>query len=83
MKRLLLLGASALLFASPVADSASAQRGLGDGFRAGGFGAFGGGFRGGGFGGGGFGGGGFRGAALGGGFRGAAPGGGWGYPYYW
>lgn len=38
MKGLLLLGASALLFASLVADSASAQRGLGGGFRGGGFG---------------------------------------------
>src|SRR5215218_10197501 len=55
MKKLVLLGASALLFGSLVVDEASAQRGFG-----------GGGFRGGG----GFGGGGFRGGFGGGGFRG-------------
>jgi hypothetical protein len=68
MKKLLLLGASALLFASLVVDEASAQRGMGGGFRGGGFG--GGGFRGG------FGGGGFRAANIGGGFRGGFAGGG-------
>ena len=35
MKKLLLLGASALLFASLVVDEASAQRGMGGGFRGG------------------------------------------------
>ena len=66
MRKLLILGASALLFASVVVDDASAQAN-----------ARGGGFSGGGFRGGGFGGGGFRGGAIGGGFRGAAIGGGW------
>jgi len=81
MRKLLILGASALLFASLVVDDASAQRS--GGFRGGGFGggfrgaAIGGGFRGGVIGGGfrsGVVGGGFRGAAIGGGFRG------WGGP---
>jgi len=87
MRKVLLLGASALLFASVVIDEASAQRGMGGGFRGGGFG---GGFRGGGFGGGfragnisgfrgGFAGGGFRAANIGG-WRGA----GWaGRPIGW
>jgi hypothetical protein len=75
MKKLTLLGASALLFASLVAGDAYAQRAHGvksdevsaqRGFRGGGFG---GGFRGGGFGGG------FRGGMIGGGFRGAGFGG--------
>src|SRR5947207_8980108 len=72
MRKLLIVGASALLFASLVVDDASAQRG--GGFRGGGFG---GGFRGGVIGGG------FRSGVVGGGFRGAAIGGGlrgWGGP---
>src|SRR5215213_3052792 len=64
MKKILLLGASALLFASVVVDEASAQRGFGGGGFRGGGGFGGGGFRGG------FGGGGFRGGFGGGGFRG-------------
>jgi hypothetical protein len=68
MRRLLILGASALLFTAVIADEALAQK-------KGGFGGFGGGgFGGGGFRGGGFGGG-FRGPAMGAGFRGAAIGG--------
>src|SRR5215213_5314235 len=64
MKKLVLLGASALLFASLVVDEASAQRGFGGGGFRGGGGFGGGGFRGG------LGGGGYRGVGFGGGYRG-------------
>ena len=78
MRKLLILGASALAFAALAPDDASAQRG--GGFRGGGGFGGGGAFRGGGFGGGrmAIGGGGFRGGGIGirgGGFRGGFVGG--------
>jgi hypothetical protein len=78
VRKLLLLGVSALMFASFVVDEASAQRGFGGGGFRGGGGFSGGGFRGG-FGGGGFRGGfgGYRGGVIGGGYRGGV---GWGGP---
>jgi hypothetical protein len=76
MKKLLLIGAAALLLTGLAPDNASAQRGGGPGFRGGGIGMGGGG----GFRGGAIGGGGFRGGIGGAGFRSGVVGGGFAWP---